>query len=76
MKPILPLVTTSGLNGPLGYALAQKNVDETAHNILERFSEYFGEDRLFLELQDFAVPNQPQLNDLARQMSDRMGQRQ
>ena len=67
------LITTSGLNGPLGYALAQKNVDETAHNILERLANIFGEDRLFLELQDFAVPNQPQLNDLARQMSERMG---
>ena len=44
-----------------------------AHDILERLANIFGEDRLFLELQDFAVPHQPKLNDLARQMSERMG---
>ena len=41
------LVTTSGLNGPLGYALAQKNIDETAHNILERLANIFGEEDYF-----------------------------
>ena len=67
------MVTTSGLNGPLGYALAQKKTDSTAHDILERLANIFGEERLFLELQDFAIPHQPKLNALARQMADKMG---
>ena len=60
------LITTSGLNGPLGYAMAQSNPMEEAKQILERLGNIFGEDRLFLELQDFAIPNQPKLNTLAR----------
>ena len=67
------LITTSGLNGPLGYAMAQANPMEEAKQILERLGNIFGEDRLFLELQDFAIPNQPKLNTLARTLSSEMG---
>ena len=65
------MVTTSGLNGPLGYALPKRTSDSAAHDILERFTNIFGEERLF-ELQDFAIPHQPKLNALARQMADKM----
>ncbi len=67
------IITTSGLNGPLGYAMAQSNPSATAKELLERLGNIFGEERLFLELQDFAVPHQPRLNDLARQMASETG---
>ncbi len=67
------MVTTSGLNGPLGYALSQKNTDSAAHDILERLANIFGEQRLFLELQDFAIPHQSRLNELSRRMAQKMG---
>lgn len=67
------IITTSGLNGPLGYALAQDNPNLSAKEILERLGNIFGEDRILLELQDYAVPHQDLLNDLARSLSQELG---
>ena len=56
------LISTSGLNGPLGYALTQNDPIAEGKKILNRLGNIFGEDKLFLELQDYAIQNQPEFS--------------
>jgi len=63
------IALTSGLNGPLGHALRSFKTEEEVRRNLQRLGDIFGEDRLFLEMQDFAIPQQEDLNALARNMS-------
>lgn len=67
------IVSTSGLNGPLGYALYQEDSHTQAKNILEKLGNIFDKDHLYLELQDFAIPKQIEMNQLAREMSAELG---
>ena len=62
------IALTSGLNGPIGSSLFERHPEEIARQNIERLANIFGEDRLFLELQDFAIPEQEQMNDLARKI--------
>ena len=66
------IVLTSGLKGPVGRALVQGH-PERARERLELLLDIFGPDHLFLELQDFGLPQQLEANDLCRQLTGELG---
>ena len=62
------IVLTSGLNGPLGVGVRKSNLD-LGRKHLENLGNIFDRDHLYLELQDYALPLQPELNDFARSLA-------
>jgi DNA polymerase-3 subunit alpha len=64
---------TSGLTGPIGHALRRGGRPELAREHLSRLAGIFGEDRLFVELQDNGLPGQDRHLDLARSLSQELG---
>lgn len=64
---------TSGLTGVVGSALRRGSSPEVAREHLSRLADIFGEDRLFIELQDNGLPGQDQHLHLARSMSVDLG---
>ncbi len=65
---------TGGLNGALGGAVGARTggLDGAREN-LTRMAELFGEDDLFVELQDYGVPRQPELCTAARALARELG---
>ncbi|MCB9778503.1 MAG: DNA polymerase III subunit alpha [Alphaproteobacteria bacterium] len=68
------IVLTSGLNGPVGRALAAGRPEQAADD-LRRLRELFGPDHLFVELQDTGLPGQTEMNALGRQLAGDLGLR-
>ena len=66
------IALTSGLKGPVGRALNQGH-PEQARQRLETLMAIFGPDHLFLELQDFGLPNQREANQLCRELGLALG---
>ncbi|RME22235.1 MAG: DNA polymerase III subunit alpha [Deltaproteobacteria bacterium] len=66
------IVLTSGLNGPIGTALADGDPDR-ARADLQRLRDILGPDHLFVELQDTGLPGQPEMNDLGRALAADLG---
>ncbi len=66
------IALTSGLKGPVGRALVQGQPDQ-AQPRLEQLQAIFGSDHLFLELQDFGLPQQDEANRLCRDLGQILG---
>ncbi len=66
------IVLTSGLKGPVGRALTQGH-PERARERIETLLEIFGPQHLFLELADFGLPQQPEVNQLCRELARDLG---
>jgi DNA polymerase-3 subunit alpha len=68
------IALTSGLNGPLAQAVREGAEGEArARADLERLAELFGPQHLFVELQDYGLPNQPELNAVGRRLARELG---
>ncbi len=68
------IALTSGLKGPVGRAVTQDH-PERARERLDRLLEILGPDHLFLELQDFGLPRQDEVNELCRRLAAELGLR-
>ncbi len=66
------IVLTSGLKGPVGRAVTQGH-PERARQRLQQLLEIFGPEHLFLELQDFGLPQQVETNELCRRLAGELG---
>ncbi|MEL6341582.1 MAG: DNA polymerase III subunit alpha [Myxococcota bacterium] len=67
------MVLTNGLNGPLHRGRKQPDPEQVAHDNLTRLAEMFGEQHLFVELQDNGFPGQIEANERARRLAKRLG---
>ena len=67
------IALTSGLNGPIGRALRSGSPDQYATTHLSRLAEIFGPEHCYVELQDFGIPQQRRINDLARKLASQLG---
>ena len=67
------IALTCGLNGPVGRplfeALSSEEQTEKSFHTLSQLKEIFGKDNLFVELQDFAIPQQQQLNRTGKHLA-------
>ena len=66
------IVLTSGLNGPIGSPLRHGQPDLARENI-ERLGNIFDTDHLYLELQNYGLPLQSEMNDLSRSFAKEFG---
>jgi DNA polymerase-3 subunit alpha len=66
------IVLTSGIKGPVGRALTQGH-PELARERVALLLEIFGPQHLFLELQDFGLPQQAEVNTLCRELAAELG---
>ena len=57
-----------GLQSPLGAAIRSGRPDE-ARSALEQLRSIFGEDHLFIELQDYGLAHQSEVNQLGRELA-------
>ena len=62
---------TGGLNGPLGQGARGDEPAARAH--LQQLKDIFGARHLFVELQDYGLPLQPEHCDLARRLAAELG---
>ena len=67
------IALTSGLNGPIGSTFFGREPEQESRENIERLADIFGEDHLFLELQDFAIQEQDQMNTLTRTIASEFG---
>jgi len=66
------VVLTSGIKGPVGRPVVRGRPERAAQNI-QALQQLFDPDHLFLELQDFGLPHQAEINHLARQLATERG---
>ena len=66
------IVLTSGLNGPIGSPLRHGQAELARENI-ERLGNIFDTDHLYLELQNYGLPLQSEMNDLSRTFAKEFG---
>ncbi|MGC6510263.1 MAG: DNA polymerase III subunit alpha [Myxococcota bacterium] len=67
------IALTCGLNGPIGKALRTDSPNRYAMEHLSRLADIFGPSHCFVELQDFGIPQQRQINELARSLATDIG---
>ncbi|MFH1466392.1 MAG: DNA polymerase III subunit alpha [Pseudomonadota bacterium] len=66
------IALTSGVKGPIGRALTQGHPEEARARV-QALGEIFGEEHLYVELQDIGLPRQREINQLARALAAEHG---